>query len=141
MRVPDANVLIYAIDPSTRHHRPARSWLERWLSGTETVGLAWAALLTVVRLATNPAVFDPPLSPEKALDLIDGWLAQPCATVIHPTDRHPAILRELLEAAGTAGNLTSDAHLAALAIEHGATLSSFDADFRRFSGLRVELLS
>lgn len=140
MRVPDANVLLYAIDPEARNHERAKAWLEASLSGGETVGLAWTTLLAVVRLTTNPAIYDDPLSPDEALDLIDGWLAQPPTTLVEPTDRHPEVLRSLLADAGAAGNLTSDAHLAALAIEHGATLTSFDADFRRFSGLKLEYL-
>ena len=84
---------------------------------------------------TSPRVFAQPLTPSEALDILDAWLAQPCATVIHPGDRHAALLRELLEPFGTAGNLTTDAHLAALAIEHGAELCSADADFSRFPGL------
>ena len=110
------------------------------MSGPETIGLAWVALLGMVRLSTNPAIFDPALKPETALDVIDGWLAQPSATTVHPTERHAAVLRELLGETGTAGNLVTDAHLAALAIEHGATLSSFDTDFHRFSGLKFEQL-
>jgi uncharacterized protein len=81
-------------------------------------------------------VFRSPLTPSQAQDLVDSWLAQPCATVVHPTGRHASVLRELLEPLGTAGNLTTDAHLAALAIEHGAELCSTDADFSRFAGLR-----
>jgi toxin-antitoxin system PIN domain toxin len=93
-------------------------------------------LLAFLRLSTNPRVFDAPLGPAEAFDLVDGWLAQPCATVVHPTERHAAILRKLLEPLGTAGNLTTDAHLAALAIEHGADLCSSDSDFSRFTGVR-----
>ena len=73
---------------------------------------------------------------EEALDLLDGWLAQPCTTIVNPTERHSVVLRELLTSWGTAGNLTTDANLAALAIEHGAQLCSCDADFSRFPGLR-----
>jgi toxin-antitoxin system PIN domain toxin len=140
VRTPDANLLLYAIDPDSRHHRVARGWLEASLSGAETTGFAWSVLLAVLRLTTNPAVFEPALAPEEALDLIDGWLEGPAGVVLHPTDRHAAILRELLAGSGAAGNLTSDAHLAAIAIEHGATLASFDADFHRFGGLRLEYL-
>lgn len=136
MRIPDANVLLYAVDATSPRHRPARRWLEEQLSGTETVGFAWVVLLAFLRLSTSPRIFRDPLGPEEALDLIDEWLAQPCATVVHPGARHAAILRELLRPLGTAGNLTTDAHLAALAIEHGAELCSSDADFSRFPGLR-----
>ena len=136
MKLPDANVLLYAVDESSPRHEPARRWVEEQLSGTETVAFAWIVLLAFVRLATQPRVFARPLAGPDALDIVDGWLAQPCSTIVHPTDRHASHLRQLLDTAGTAGNLTNDAHLAALAIEHGATLSSCDADFSRFAGLR-----
>lgn len=136
MKLPDANVLIYAIDSRAHHHRSARSWLEDVLSDNETVAFCWPVLLAFVRITTRPALVSSPLSPAQALDIVDGWLAQPCATVVEPTTRHAGILRSLLDEAGTGGNLTSDAHLAALAIEHGAELCSYDADFGRFAGLR-----
>lgn len=136
MKLPDVNLLLYAVDTSSPLHEPARRWLEEQLSATETVAFAWAVLLAFIRLRTNPRIYDSPLQVDEALDLVDSWLNQPCATVIHPTDRHNALLRELLAPLGTAGNLTSDAHLAALTIEHGAELCSADADFSRFPGLR-----
>ena len=110
--------------------------MEERLSGTETFALAWVVLLAFIRLTTSPRVFQSPLSTSEALDLVDSWLAQPCVTVVHPTSRHAPVLRDLLEPLGTAGNLTTDAHLAALTIEHGAELCSTDRDFSRFSGLR-----
>lgn len=136
MNLPDVNLLLYALDTSSPRHDVARRWLEAQLSGTEPVAFAWVVLLAFVRLATQARVFTHPLGAEEALDIVDGWLAQPSATVVHPTERHPTQLRSLLTAAGTAGNLTTDAHLAALAIEHGAMLCSCDADFSRFAGLR-----
>lgn len=135
MKIPDANLLIYALDDTSAHHQAARRWLDATLSASEEVGFAWIVLLAVLRLTTRAAVFASPLRPPEALDIIDGWLAQPCACIIQPTSRHPAILRGLLTPLGTGGNLTSDAHLAALAIEHGGTLCSSDADFSRFPGL------
>ncbi len=136
MKLPDVNLLIYAVDESSPHHARARSWLEQTLSGTEMVGFAWLVLLGFIRISTNPVAFGHPLSPAKAFGFINSWLGQPVAAVVHPTDRHAALLRELLEPLGTAANLTSDAHLAALAIEHGAELCSRDSDFSRFEGLR-----
>lgn len=136
MKLPDVNLFLYAADESSARHRAARAWVQEALSGSETVALAWTVLLGFVRLSTHPAVFERPLEAGEALDLVDGWLDQPCVTVVHPTDRHAPVLRELLGPLGTAGNLTSDAHLAALAIEHGALLCSCDADFSRFPGLR-----
>lgn len=136
MKVVDANIMIYAVDAESAHHDRARSWFEACLSGSETIAFAWAAMLVFVRITTNPRIFVSPLDVDVAFDLVDAWLGQPCTTVIHPGDRHAAILRELLEDAGTAGNLTTDAHLAALAIEHGAQLCSTDSDFTRFTGLQ-----
>lgn len=136
MKLVDLNLLLYAIDEGSPQHDRARPWLEEVLSGTEEVGFAWIVLLGFVRISTNPAILEQPLSSEEALDYVDSWLAQPSAAVIHPTERHAAHLRRLLEPLGTAGNLTSDAHLAALAIEHGGELCSADTDFARFPDLR-----
>jgi len=132
----DVNLLLYAYDAQSPRHGPARAWLEQTLSGSETVGLSWVVMLAFIRLITRSVVVEHPLTAEQAIDLVESWLGQPCVAVIHPTDRHPAVLRELLQPLGTAGNLTTDAHLAALAIEHGASLCSCDADFSRFPGLR-----
>jgi toxin-antitoxin system PIN domain toxin len=136
VKLPDVNLLIYAIDEEAPSHAKARAWLEEVLSGTEAVAFAWAVLLGFLRISTNPVILQYPLSAGEALDYLEGWLAQPVADVVHPTPRHASYLRELLEPLGAAGNLTSDAHLAALAIEHGAELCSSDTDFARFTGLR-----
>ncbi|HWQ24709.1 MAG TPA: type II toxin-antitoxin system VapC family toxin [Gaiellaceae bacterium] len=136
MKLVDTNVLLYAVDEGSPHHAVARRWLEEQLSSAETFAFSWAVLLAFVRLATNPRIFESPLSTEAAFDLVDSWLAQPATTVVHPLDRHHQLLRELLAPLGTAGNLTSDAHLAALAIEHGAELCSADSDFTRFPRVR-----
>ncbi|MGI9119427.1 MAG: type II toxin-antitoxin system VapC family toxin [Acidimicrobiales bacterium] len=136
MKLLDLNLLLYAVDETSPRHPRAKAWLEETLSGSGTVALAWIVLLGFVRLSTRAAVFEQPLAVDDALDLVDGWLGQPAAALVHPTDRHADILRGLLEPLGTAGNLTTDAHLAALAIEHGAELCSSDADFSRFPGLR-----
>lgn len=136
MKLPDVNLLLYAVDAEAQPHERARAWLEEALSGTEAVGFAWAVLLGFARLSTNPRIYEDPLSLDEALGFIDGWLAQPVATVVEPTSRHATLLRELLAPLGTGGNLFSDAHLAALAIEHGAELYSRDNDFARFTGVR-----
>ncbi len=136
MKLPDVNLLLYAIDEESARHEEARTWIEETLSGTETIAFAWAVLIGFLRISTNPAVLKRPLSAEEALDYVDGWLAQPCVTTVAPGNRHAVVLRELLEPLGAAGNLVSDAHLAALAIEHGAELCSCDTDFSRFNGLR-----
>jgi toxin-antitoxin system PIN domain toxin len=136
VKLPDLNLLLYAIDEASPRHQRARAWLEEILSGTEPVAFAWTVLLGFIRLSTNPAAFERPLEVDEALDYVDDWLSQPVSTVIHPTDDHAAALRRLLGPLWSAGNLTTDAHLAALAMEHGAELHSSDADFSRFDGLR-----
>ncbi len=136
MKLPDANLLIYALDQTSPHHKSALSWLEQILSGTEPIGFTWAVLLAFVRITTRPQLSANPLEPSAAMDIVDSWLAQPCALVLHPTERHSAILRGLIEPLGTAGNITTDAHLAALAIEYGGEVCSADTDFGRFPGLR-----
>jgi len=136
VKLPDANILIYALDDTSVHHEKARNWLENTLSGRETVAWAWQVLLAVVRITTKQAIFLRPFQADEILDVVDGWTAQPNTVVIHPSDRHATVLRNLLVPVGTAGNLTVDAHLAALAIEHGAELCSADSDFARFPGLR-----
>ena len=136
MKVFDANVILYALDESSEPHQAAKLCLETGFSGNETIGLAWAVLLAVLRIGTNPRIFRHPLSADDVFDYIDNWLALPNVVEVHPTDRHARILRELLAHAGAAGKHTTDAHLAALAIEHGATLVSFDYDFARFPGLK-----
>ena len=136
MKLVDANLLLYAVDEASPQHAVAKSWLEQELSGSETLAFAWAVLLAFLRLATNPRVFTAPLTLDEALDLVDSWLEQPNATVVHPGNRHSRLLRELLAQLGTAGNLTSDAHLAALSVEHGAEVCSGDRDFARFPRVR-----
>jgi len=136
VKLPDINLLLYAIDEGSPKHERARPWLEDVLSGPEQVAFCWAVLLGFLRISTNPAIFERPLEPSEALDYIDAWLDRPCATTVAPTVHHATLLRRLLAPLGAAGNLTSDAHLAALAIEHGAELCSSDTDFARFEGLR-----
>jgi len=136
MRLCDANVLLYAVNSDAPNHTAARSWLDGALSGGETVAFPWAVLLAFLRLATHPAVFPLPLGADAAIARVREWLRQPAATVAEPGSRHLEILAALVEESGVAGNLVSDAHLAALAIELDAELVSFDRDFARFAGLR-----
>jgi hypothetical protein len=136
----DTNVLLHAVNEDSARHETARDWLNEALSGAEGVGFAWIALLGFLRIVTKETVFPHPLTSGEALDLIDDWLARPLTTILDPGAGHAAILRELIERAGTAGDLTSDAHLAAIAIERGARIATFDTDFHRFHGLRVDYL-
>ncbi|HXD54752.1 MAG TPA: TA system VapC family ribonuclease toxin [Solirubrobacteraceae bacterium] len=135
MKLLDLNLLIYAADEESRFHEPSLEWFERTMSGAETVAFAWNTLVGFLRLTTRSRASRSAWPIERALDVMDGWLAQPVTAVLHPTDRHAAVLRDLLVPLGAGGNLTTDAHLAALAIEHGATLCSHDNDFSRFMGL------
>jgi toxin-antitoxin system PIN domain toxin len=136
MKLPDVNLLVYAVDETSPLHERALPWLDATLSGTEPVGFAWSVLIGFVRITTRAQILANPVPVEMAFNIVEAWLAQPNALVLHPTERHLAVLRGLIEPLGTAGNITSDAHLAALAIEHGAEVCSADIDFARFRGLR-----
>ena len=140
MKLVDANVLVHAANADAREHASARKWIEAAFLGTEPIGFAWIALLAFVRVSTRRGLLVRPLRIADAFGLVEDWLCAHNAVVVHPGDDHAAILRDLLEPLGTAGNLTTDAHLAALAIEHGAELVSFDRDFNRFEGLRTVIL-
>ena len=135
MKLVDLNLLLYAVNEDTPSHCRARTWLEEVLSGDEPVGLPWIVLLGFLRIATNRRILPSPLTPNEAIRVVDGWLERPQTRVIHPGDEHWRILRALLHDCGTAGNLTTDAHLAALAVENGCELCSTDNDFGRFRRL------
>ena len=132
----DANLLLYARDESSPDHEAARSWLSERLNGGVRVGLPWQSLVAFVRIATHPRAYERPLTPEQAWGQVERWLASAVAWVPHPTERHADVLGGLVRRYAPRGNLLSDAHLAALAIEHGVTLCSADTDFARFSELR-----
>lgn len=134
----DANVLIYAVNQDSREHLAARDWLQEALLGGEAIAFASTVVLAFLRLSTHPAVFPRPLSVGQAAESMERWLEAPPAVTVEPTRRHLPLLRGLLERAGTAGNLVGDAHLAALALEHGATVVSFDRDFARFEGVALK---
>jgi toxin-antitoxin system PIN domain toxin len=136
MIVVDANLLLYASDISSVHHRASRQWLEDTLSGNEPVGLAWAALLAFLRIGTDPRIRKNAFSVEEAIAIAAGWLDRPTVTLVNPGDRHWEILRDMMTRGQVRGPLVTDAHLAALAIEHGATLATTDRDFARFPGLK-----
>lgn len=136
MILPDVNLLVYAHNSSAAAHEAARAWWEDLIARERAVGLAWAAMLGFVRLVTHPSVLVEPLAPLDALGRVRGWLEQPSVRIVEPGPRHAELLAELFGATGVGGNLTTDTHLAALAIEHQAELHSNDADFGRFPGLR-----
>jgi toxin-antitoxin system PIN domain toxin len=137
VKLVDANVLIYAVNSDSVHHRRARRWLEHELSGMDAVGLAWSVVLAFLRITTRHGIMERPLSADDAVAYIDSWLGHPSVELVVPGENHWPIFRALIAASGTAGNLTSDAHLAALAVEGGWTLVSTDNDFHRFAGLAV----
>lgn len=139
MLLVDANVLLHAVNESAREHARARDWLRDVLGGGEAVAFAWTVLLAFLRLATHPAVFARPLTSEQAAAIVERWLGTPAAMTLDPSPRHLALLRGLLAETGAAGNLVTDAHLATLALEHSATVVSFDRDFGRFRGLSWRL--
>lgn len=136
MILPDVNILIYAYDADSSRHAEARAWWEQTLSSPRDVGMAWAAMLGFIRIATHPKVAANPMRPAEATRRVKSWLAHPRVRILTPGENHARILFDLLDRIGTAGNLTTDGHLAALAIEYKAELASTDADFTRFPGLR-----
>lgn len=141
MKLPDTNVLVYSVNVHSPHHPAASDWLERAFDARAGVAFAWNALIGFVRVTTHPRVMPAPLTVGDATAVVDEWLAHPRAHLIHPGDRHADLFFKLLLQCGTAGNLTNDAHLAALAVEHGATVGTFDRDFLKFKGVQLELLS
>ena len=134
----DANLLVYARVGSFPQHEAARSWLDDRLNGVPGVGLPWPSLLAFVRLVSNPRIFEKPMPVAAAWGQVDEWLDCPPAWTPAPTEHHREVLGGLMPAVGNRPNLVPDAHMAALAIEHGVTLCSTDADFARFNGLRWE---
>lgn len=136
MIIPDVNLLIYAYNEAAPRHVDARAWWETLLSNPNRVGLPWAVIFGFVRLVTHPRVLTDPLHPSTALDHVEAWLARADVQIVEPGPRHLSIVRNLFEATGVAASLTTDTHIAALAIEHQCELHSNDADFARFPGLR-----
>jgi uncharacterized protein len=134
--VPDINLLVFAYNEAAPRHDAARAWWEGLMIGRERVGVPWAVVVGFVRLLTHPAVLEQPVSPLAALDRVRQWFGREQVQSLDPGPRHLAILEELFESTGVGGNLTTDTHLAALAIEHQGELHSSDADFGRFPGLR-----
>jgi toxin-antitoxin system PIN domain toxin len=132
----DANILIYAYVDAFPHHRVARDWLDDRLNGSDRVGVPWPSLLAFVRITTNPRIFERPRPMAEVWQQVRDWVACESAWIPTPTERHPALLAEMLAVPGVKGDLVPDAHLAALAIEYGLTLCSTDGDFARFPRLR-----
>lgn len=138
MKIVDLNVLLYVVNENASHHQALLSWWESAVNGDESVGLPWVVLLGFLRITTNKRIFPNPLKPDTAIEKINTWLSLDTTCLVGEKEEHWEILRTLLADAGTAGNLTTDAHLATLAVNHGAILVSCDRDFARFRGLRWE---
>ena len=132
----DANILLYAEDALSPRHTAARSWWDDQLSKDSPVCLCWTVLGAFIRIGTNPRVFETPLSLDQALTRVQSWLDQPCVRIVLPTERHWTVFQKMLRDGQAVANLVTDAHLAALAVEHGCELISTDSDFSRFPGLR-----
>jgi toxin-antitoxin system PIN domain toxin len=134
--VPDINLLVFAYNDAAPRHAEARAWWEALMGGRERLGVPWAVVMGFVRLTTHPAVLEEPLPPGAAIQYVREWFSREHVQILDPGPRHLAILEQLFERTGVAGSLTTDTHLAALAIEHQCELHSNDTDFARFPGLR-----
>jgi hypothetical protein len=132
----DVNLLLYAEDKSSEFHAAAGTWWDEQLSGTEPVCLCWPVINAFIRIGTSPRASLHPLTLTEAAGRVQSWLDQPCARIIHPTEHHWRIFQQMLRAGNATANLVSDAHLAALTVEHNCVLQSCDADFARFRGLK-----
>jgi uncharacterized protein len=133
----DANLLLYAYDSRSPRQKVAEAWLEAVFSSGQPVGLAWQTILAFLRIGTHAGILTEPMPVSEAASIVSGWLVQRPVSLLHPTERHWDILSRLLTGGQASGPLVMDAHLAALAIEHGAVLCSTDRDFTRFKGLRL----
>ena len=132
----DTNILIYAHNPAATLFARARAWWDEQLSGTAPVCLDWVIIGAFIRIATHPSIYQPPATTRDAIDRVDRWLVQPCVRVLTPTERHWEVFNRLLVEGQATGNLVTDAHIAALAIEYGCELQSTDADFARFPSVK-----
>jgi uncharacterized protein len=136
MILPDVSILIHAYNVDSPVHQASRAWWEETLTLPRPVGLPWATILGFVRISTHRGILDNPLRPNEALNWVRGWLSVRGTQILVPGEKHAEILFGLIESVGVAGNLTTDAHLAALAIEYQAEVASTDTDFARFPGVR-----
>jgi toxin-antitoxin system PIN domain toxin len=134
----DANLLLYAKITDYPQHDKTRRWLEERINGSRRVGMPWPTLLAFLRIITNPRLFERSLPMDAAWEQISEWLAMPAVWIPLPTERHAEVLEEIFSSVEVSANLVPDAHLAALAMEHGLTLCSTDNDFSRFPRLRWE---
>lgn len=132
----DVNILINAVNGDSPHHSEIRNWLQARLSSGDSIGIPWVVINGFVRITTLAKVLSNPLTLDEALQTVSGWLALPNVRIVHPADTHLQIFSSMCRAANASGNLITDAHLAALAVEHGLRLASIDTDFAKFPGLQ-----
>jgi uncharacterized protein len=137
MVTPDVNVLLYAYDSASERHQPCRDWLAGAMNGTEEVGLSFVTVLGFLRIATSPRVLHQPRTVSEAIAIVRTWLDRPQVRMLVPSSGYWLSLGEVAAGGDAAGGLLMDAHLVALAREHGATVVSTDRDFRRFRGVRL----
>lgn len=137
MKISDANLLLYAYNESAAQHRRAKEWIEERMSSPEIFGLSWQIITAFLRISTNAKAFPLPFTLEEAIEIVKDWLAQPQVKILTPTEKHWKIFSALIIEGQTNGAVMMDAHLAALAIEHGAVLATTDRDFARFSKLKT----
>jgi toxin-antitoxin system PIN domain toxin len=138
MILPDANILIYAHNEASENHAQAQKWLEEKLQSSEVVCFSWQTITAFLRILTNSKLFANPLTLNQAFEIVEQWLSRPNAVVLEPTANFMTIFQETATLGQATGALVMDAHLAALAIDHGAVLATTDRDFRRFDGLKIE---
>jgi uncharacterized protein len=136
MIIPDVNILVHAYNPNSAGHAQVRQWWEETLNQSRPVALPWISILGFIRVSTHRRILENPMFPAQAIRVVRSWLEIRNVQIISPGETHAQILFSLLEELGTAGDLTTDAHLAALAIEYQAELASTDVDFARFPRLR-----
>ena len=136
MILTDANILIYAYNELASEHRSARTWLRTSLAGPEPIAFSWLAIMAFVRVATNKKIFSKPYSTNESFDVVENWLSAPGSLILTPGGEHLKIVKRLANESGVYGAMLTDAHIAALAIEHGITLATTDSDFSQFNGLK-----
>ena len=138
MILPDVNILIYAHNEASENHEKAKQWLEEKLKGSEIICFSWQTITAFLRILTNSKLFANPLTLKQAFEIVEQWLSRPNAVVLEPTANFMTIFQKIAVDGQANGALLMDAHLAALALEHGATLATTDRDFSRFDGLKIE---
>jgi toxin-antitoxin system PIN domain toxin len=132
----DANILLYAYDGASSHHSKARVWIEQVFSGTDLIGLPWSTIAAFLRIMTNTRLPGERFTLTEATSIVSSWLERPNIRTIEADEGHWIMFRQMMVEGQAAGVLVSDAHLAAITIEHGGELYTTDRDFARFPGLR-----